>query len=153
MTITRTATLGIGLLLASALTGCLPEAEEHVTLVIVGGTFLARAGIDPIDDAVILIEENMIAAAGPQSHIPFPKGVETLDARGLWIVPGTFLEGELELFPPSSGPGESGWPADLLIFSGDPRGDAGMNNMEEMLRYIIRSGKTTSLPTQQTEQP
>ncbi len=88
---TRTATLGIGLLLASALTGCLPEAEEHVTLVIVGGTFLARAGIDPIRDAVILIEENVIAAAGPQSHIPFPKGVETLDARGLWIVPGTFL--------------------------------------------------------------
>lgn len=150
---TRTATLGIGLLLASALTGCLPEAEEHVTLVIVGGTFLARAGIDPIRDAVILIEENVIAVAGPQSHIPFPKGVETLDARGLWIVPGTFLEGALDLFPPGSAPGENGWPADLLIFSGDPRGDAGLENMKEMLRHIIRSGKTTGLPMPPAGQP
>ena len=137
-------------LTAAPMAGCLPEPVEPVTLVFVGGSFLAQPGVDPIGDAVILIEDDKIAAAGPQSHIPFPKGVETLDARGLWIVLGTNLDDRVALFPATGSEFDGPLPADLLIFDSDPRGQA---DAARSLRHIIRAGKVIGQPESPAGQP
>ena len=126
------------LIAASLLSGCLPEPEESVTLVIVGGNFLAREGVDPIADAVILIEKDMIVAAGPQSHIPFPKGVKTLDARGMWIAPGIQVDDVVLLFGKGDVGADGATPADLIIFDTDPRKtDAAIETMHHRIRAGI----------------
>ena len=126
------------LIAASLLSGCFPEPEESVTLVIVGGNFLARKGFDPIADAVILIEKDMIVAAGPQSHIPFPKGVETLDARGMWIAPGIQVDDVVLIFGKGDVGTDGTTPADLIIFDTDPRKtDANIETMHHRIRAGI----------------
>ena len=55
---------------------------------IVGGTLLDGTGRPPVPDAVVLVRDGRIEAAGPRSRVAVPAGVDTLDARGAWIVPG-----------------------------------------------------------------
>ena len=81
------ATLAVLLMAALALS-CLPEPETRASLIIVGATLIDGNGGEPVPDSVIVIQGDRIVAAGPQSETPFPKGSETLDARGKWIIPG-----------------------------------------------------------------
>ncbi len=55
---------------------------------IVGGTLWDGRGGPAVRDAVVLTRDGRIEAAGPRSRVPVPAGVDTLDARGRWIVPG-----------------------------------------------------------------
>jgi imidazolonepropionase-like amidohydrolase len=55
---------------------------------IVGATLVDGTGRPPVRDAVIVIREGRIECAGPRSRCPVPDGVDTLDARGLWVLPG-----------------------------------------------------------------
>ena len=122
--------------------GCLPNPQARETLVIVGGTYLPARDAEPIPGAILLMEGPRISAAGPQSHIPFPKGVETLDARGRWIVPGLGGSGKIELFPEGQeATGDRvGAPADLLIFKNNPvtNGTAAAS-----LVVVVRAGRVT----------
>jgi imidazolonepropionase-like amidohydrolase len=53
---------------------------------LVGATLLDGTGAPPVANAVVLLREGKIECAGRGCVIP--KGVETVDARGMWIAPG-----------------------------------------------------------------
>ena len=55
---------------------------------IVGGTLLDGTGRAAIEDAVVLIRDGRIEAAGPRATVGLPAGYDTLDAHGRFIVPG-----------------------------------------------------------------
>jgi imidazolonepropionase-like amidohydrolase len=55
---------------------------------IVGATLVDGTGRPPVRDAVVLTRDGRIEAAGPRARVPVPAGVDTLDARGCWVLPG-----------------------------------------------------------------
>ncbi len=57
-------------------------------LALVGGTLIDGGGGKAIPDAVVLLEDDRIVAAGPRAKVHVPRGSATLDARGKWILPG-----------------------------------------------------------------
>ncbi|MFM9370707.1 amidohydrolase family protein [Streptomyces sp. Da 82-17] len=57
-------------------------------LVVEGGTLLDPATGEVTEDAVVVIVDGVVRAAGARSRTQIPSGVEKLDARGRWILPG-----------------------------------------------------------------
>jgi imidazolonepropionase-like amidohydrolase len=55
---------------------------------IVGATLIDGTGAAPVRDAVVVLRDGKIEASGSRSAVPIPAGVDTLDARGTWILPG-----------------------------------------------------------------
>jgi imidazolonepropionase-like amidohydrolase len=55
---------------------------------IVGATLIDGTGRAPVSDAVVVLRDGRIECAGPRSRYPVPGGVDTLDARGTWVLPG-----------------------------------------------------------------
>lgn len=75
---------------AAALAAALALAACHAPargLVLVGATLIDGTGAAPLPDAVVVIEGDRIVAAGPQAHVPLPKGFRMVSARGRFIVP------------------------------------------------------------------
>jgi imidazolonepropionase-like amidohydrolase len=64
------------------------SGSHAATLAIVGGTLIGGTGSAPIPDAVVVIRNGHIAAAGPRSKIKVPKGAHVVDAKGKTILPG-----------------------------------------------------------------
>jgi imidazolonepropionase-like amidohydrolase len=56
--------------------------------VIVGATLVDGTGRTPVRDAVVVLRDGKIEAAGPRQSVRIPDGVDTLDAKGTWILPG-----------------------------------------------------------------
>ena len=73
------------LLVAAPLTAADPP---KVTLALVGGRIVDGYEGKPIDDGVILVAGERIAALGPRSQVPVPEGVATIDTRGMTLLPG-----------------------------------------------------------------
>lgn len=67
-----------------------PVDREHMpALVITGATLLDGRGGAPVADAVIVMRGDRIFAAGPAASTPVPADVaRTVDARGLYVMPG-----------------------------------------------------------------
>lgn len=63
-------------------------ATRGGTLVIEGGTLIDPATGDVTEDAVVVIEDGTVRAAGRRGDVTVPKGADTLDAHGRWILPG-----------------------------------------------------------------
>ena len=57
-------------------------------LAILGATLIDGRGGAPIPDAAVLIENGRIVAAGTRQAVSIPRGTQTIDARGKWILPG-----------------------------------------------------------------
>ncbi|MDQ8702919.1 amidohydrolase family protein [Streptomyces sp. LHD-70] len=57
-------------------------------LVVEGGTLLDPATGEVTEDAVVVIVDGVVRAAGARSRTHVPDGIETLDAHGRWILPG-----------------------------------------------------------------
>lgn len=55
---------------------------------IVGATLVDGTGRLPVRDAVVIIREGRIECAGPRARCPVSPAVDTLDARGMWVLPG-----------------------------------------------------------------
>jgi imidazolonepropionase-like amidohydrolase len=55
---------------------------------IVGGTLVDGTGRAPIPNAVVIVRDGKIEAAGPRARVPVPAGIDTIDAYNSWIVPG-----------------------------------------------------------------
>jgi len=64
------------------------KGQTQNTKVIVGATLINSTGRPPIKDAVILIEGTRISHVGPRSRTKIPKGAETIDGRGKYVIPG-----------------------------------------------------------------
>jgi imidazolonepropionase-like amidohydrolase len=63
-----------------------PVAEGSFALT--GARLIDGTGAAPIEDAVIVVREGRIAAAGGRADTPIPTDIEILDASGTSIVPG-----------------------------------------------------------------
>ena len=63
-------------------------ANAAGTIAIVGGTVVDLEGKAPIENAVILVEGEQIAAIGKAGSVNIPDGAEQIDARGTWLIPG-----------------------------------------------------------------
>ncbi|MFF2305149.1 amidohydrolase family protein [Streptomyces sp. NPDC058128] len=65
--------------------GTTPRAGH---MVIEGGTLLDPATGEVTENAVVVIEDGTVRAAGRRGAIAVPQGVEVLHAHGRWILPG-----------------------------------------------------------------
>ncbi len=78
---------------------------EPAGIAIVGARLIDGTGADPIDDAVVVIQDGRIQAAGPGSDTPLPPGAEVVDGAGKTVIPGlvethSHFNGELERVEP-----------------------------------------------------
>ena len=83
------------LLTACALTLCvalgptLPAgAQGQQALVIQGGTLIDGNGGPAVPNAVVVIQGNRIAQAGPAGQVQIPQGARVISANGKWVLPG-----------------------------------------------------------------
>lgn len=58
------------------------------TIVFVGGTLVDGSGAPQVDDAVVVVKNGRIAAAGSASSTTIPKDAKRIDVRGKTIIPG-----------------------------------------------------------------
>lgn len=65
-----------------------PPGTAPAPLALVGATLLDGTGAPPVPDAVVLLRDGRIEAAGPRAHTPVPEGVEVLDVQGRFVMPG-----------------------------------------------------------------
>ena len=63
-------------------------ADTTAATAIVGGTVVDLEGKAPIENAVIVVEGERIAAIGEAGKVNIPDGAEQIDARGTWLIPG-----------------------------------------------------------------
>ena len=57
-------------------------------LAIVGATLIDGTGAEPVEDAVVIVDGDRIAAAGPRARVAIPPGAQVLEARGQAVLPG-----------------------------------------------------------------
>lgn len=68
---------------------------------LVGGTLIDGTGAAPVPGAVVVMEGQMIAAAGPAARVKVPDGATRIDVSGKWILPG-FIDCHIHTcYPPS----------------------------------------------------
>ena len=70
------------------LTVFVTTASAAGTTAIVGGTVVDLEGKAPIENAVIIVEGERIAAIGEAGKVIIPKDAEQIDASGAWLIPG-----------------------------------------------------------------
>jgi imidazolonepropionase-like amidohydrolase len=80
--------LGIGILLALVLGHVVATAAEDPDLVLRGGKVYASPSAQPVEDAVLLIQDGRIAAVGKPSDIKIPRSAQVIDCTGEVIVAG-----------------------------------------------------------------
>ena len=84
---TRHAAVPVLALLVACGGSAAPPAEP-ADLAIVGAQLIDGTGGDPVADAVILIDDGRVRAAGPSDAIEVPEGTEVVDAAGKTVIPG-----------------------------------------------------------------
>ena len=63
-------------------------AENSRIKAIVGGTVVALDGGAPVDNAVVLVDGERIAAIGRADDVSIPADAEIVDVSGSWLIPG-----------------------------------------------------------------
>ncbi len=63
-----------------------PETEG--TLALVGATLIDGTGRPPVPDAVVVVRDGRIAAAGPRGSVAVPAGARVVDVAGKYLLPG-----------------------------------------------------------------
>ena len=72
---------------ALLLAGCKPP-EESLQQAIIGAVLIDGAGGPPVSDSVVIVAGSRIRAIGNRANTPIPVGVEKVDGRGKFLVPG-----------------------------------------------------------------
>jgi imidazolonepropionase-like amidohydrolase len=65
-----------------------PVAAGQDMIVLANGLLIDGTGSEPIQEAVVMIEDGHIHAVGPHAEVSIPAGAEVIDVRGLTILPG-----------------------------------------------------------------
>src|SRR5262249_2397373 len=63
-----------------------PEGGKPIA--ITGATLIDGRGGAPVNDSVVVVRDDRIAAAGKRNATPVPKDAEVIDASGLSLMPG-----------------------------------------------------------------
>lgn len=78
-----------------------PPTESNVTA-IVGATLIDGADSPPIIDALVLVADGKIIAAGRRAEVEIPTGANTIDATGKTVIPGLIdLHSHYAIFAPN----------------------------------------------------
>src|SRR5262245_58209657 len=80
------AVLFLALLATPVARGADPAGKP--TLALVGGRILDGYEGKPIEDGVVLIAGDRIAAVGTRAEVAVPPGTPTIDTRGMSVLPG-----------------------------------------------------------------
>lgn len=64
------------------------DSDPSKTLALVGGTLIDATGKPAIPDAVVVIANHRIVAAGPRTQVAIPDGAVRIDTSGKTIMPG-----------------------------------------------------------------
>ena len=70
------------------LTAIILTADAAGMTAIVGGTVVDLEGKAPIENAVILVDGERIAAIGAAGSVEIPDGARQVDTSGAWLIPG-----------------------------------------------------------------
>ncbi len=67
-----------------------PHGQPSTTTptAIVGARLIDGTGAAPVDDAVVVVEGNLIRAAGSRKQVPVPRGATIVDAKNKVVMPG-----------------------------------------------------------------
>lgn len=65
-----------------------PSSTPATALVLAGATLIDGLGGAPIENAIVVIEGDRIAAVGTAASMTLPAGMKTIDLQDRWIVPG-----------------------------------------------------------------
>jgi imidazolonepropionase-like amidohydrolase len=63
-------------------------AQRPKTFAIAGATLIDATGAAPIADAVVIVKDGRIAAAGARAATPIPRGMTVIDGTGQTLLPG-----------------------------------------------------------------
>ena len=74
-------------LIALVFAGCKPP-EESLQKAIIGAVLIDGTGGPPVSDSVVIVAGPRIRAIGNRANTPIPAGVEKIDGRGKFLVPG-----------------------------------------------------------------
>lgn len=72
--------------LVGVMVGTVAHAGERIALV--GGTLIDGLGAPPIQDSVVLIEDERITAIGSQASLPVPSDYRVISTEGMSVLPG-----------------------------------------------------------------
>lgn len=75
---------------AAATPATVAESPSSTALALVGGRILDGYGGTPIEDGVILLDGDRIAAIGPMHAVEVPPGTEIVSTEGMTVLPGLF---------------------------------------------------------------
>ena len=64
------------------------SAQTPSMIAIVGGRLIDGTGKPPVENAVVVLKDGKIAAAGPAASTPVPEGAQVVDAHGKSVLPG-----------------------------------------------------------------
>ena len=80
----------LALMVAEAVAVAAPgvSGENQATLAIVGGRLIDGFGGPPLEDAVILIEDDTIVAVGRVGQLAVPDSARVVDSNGMTVLPG-----------------------------------------------------------------
>jgi imidazolonepropionase-like amidohydrolase len=62
--------------------------EHSGDFVIAGATMIDATGAAPVEDAVVIVRNGRIAAAGPRGKVAIPRGMGVVNAKGQTLLPG-----------------------------------------------------------------
>ncbi|MGZ4844760.1 MAG: amidohydrolase family protein [Candidatus Angelobacter sp.] len=63
-------------------------AQPESVIAIVGGRLIDGTGKPAVENAVVVLRDGKIAAAGPAASTPVPEGAQVVDAHGKSVLPG-----------------------------------------------------------------
>lgn len=84
--IRRTIRLLVAVVLVASALAC-PSPGKGKTAY-VGATLFDGTGTPPIANAVIIVADGHVEAAGQPDMVPVPRGAEVVDLAGRWVIPG-----------------------------------------------------------------
>ena len=65
-----------------------PRGTHPAPVALVGATLVDGSGAAPVPNATVVVKDGRIACAGPRASCAVPAGTDTMDLRGLWVIPG-----------------------------------------------------------------
>lgn len=133
-------TIASAFILALACAVSAAHAQAPVRAIV--GATLVNPGAPPVPDAVVVVRDGRIAAAGPRARVAIPDGAERIDAAGKWLVPG-YIDAHVHFFQ-SGGLYTRPDALDLQAVVAYARDVANVRaNLDDTLQRTLRSGITT----------